>query len=140
MKTSTHYQKIMFSSGYKTVHGTSLRYLSWITWTSFEVRRSNTEIPSKSIQLTEYLISQLEKIQNQHNSNLSLLMSAASKEALNKLLFQCHLIEHFHHLSPPDKGARAEILEVYLTQKLGCGVDFDIMDMVTETEGYLQTI
>lgn len=92
---------------------------------------------SKSIQLTEYLISQLEKIQNQHNSNLSLLMSAASKEALNKLLFQCHLIEHFHHLSPPDKGARAEILEVYLTQKLGCGVDFDIMDMVTETEGYL---
>ncbi|ODV82077.1 AAA-domain-containing protein [Suhomyces tanzawaensis NRRL Y-17324] len=92
---------------------------------------------SKSNQLTEFLISQLEKIQSQQNSNLSLLMSSTSKEALNKLLFQSHLIENFHHLSPPSKTARGELLEEYLVKKLGCKIDFDIMDMASESEGYL---
>lgn len=92
---------------------------------------------SKSNQLTEYLISNLEKIHNQHNSNLSILLSASSKEAINKLLMQCHLIENFHHLSPPDKALRLDILDNYIVNKLGCKIDFDLMDLVTETEGYL---
>jgi peroxin-1 len=92
---------------------------------------------TKSNQLAEYLISQLAKIHSQHNSSLNVLFSANSKEALNKLLFQCHVIENFHYLSPPDKSTRAEILETYITQKLNSEIDFDIMDMVSETEGYL---
>ncbi|KAK6458461.1 AAA ATPase, peroxisomal biogenesis [Scheffersomyces xylosifermentans] len=92
---------------------------------------------SKSNQLTEYLISNLEKIHSQHNSNLSILLSASSKEAINKLLLQCHLIENFHHLSPPDKALRYDILNNYIVNTLGCKVSFDLMDLVTETEGYL---
>lgn len=90
-----------------------------------------------SNQLTEFLISKLQKVYSQHNSNLSLLISATSKEALNKLLFQCHLLEHFQHLTPPDKKTRLDILNDYMTNKLGCIINFDIMDMVSETEGYL---
>lgn len=92
---------------------------------------------TKSNQLAEFLISQLAKIHSQHNSSLSILISANSKESLNKLLFQCHLIENFKHLSPPDKSARAEILETYIVKNLNCKIGFDIMDMVSETEGYL---
>jgi peroxin-1 len=90
-----------------------------------------------SNQLTEFLITRLQKIYSQHNSNLSILISATSKEALNKLLFQCHLLEHFHHLSPPDKNTRLDIINGYITDKLGCNIQFDVMDMVSETEGYL---
>lgn len=92
---------------------------------------------SKLIQLAECLVSQLEKIQGQRNLNVSVLVLAQAKELLNKLLFQAHVLEHFKQLSPPDKHMRADILESYLTTQLKCGVDFDIMDMVTETEGYL---
>ncbi|CAH2350415.1 peroxisomal ATPase Pex1p [[Candida] railenensis] len=92
---------------------------------------------TQSNQLTEFLISQLQKIHNQRNSNLSVLMSSTSKEALNKLLSQSHLIEHFYHLSAPDKGTRNQILQSYLVENLNCDLKFDIMDVVTETEGYL---
>lgn len=92
---------------------------------------------SKSNQLSEYLVLQLEKIRNQRNSNVSVLLSSTSKELLNKLLSQCHLIEDFVHLRAPDKKARLELLEGYITGQLGCKVGFDLMDMVTETEGYL---
>lgn len=92
---------------------------------------------TKSNQLAEFLISQLAKIHSQHNSSLSVLISATSKEALNKLLFQCHLIENFKHLSPPDKNTRSEILQTYIADTLNCKINFDIMDMVSETEGYL---
>ncbi|CAN3366716.1 peroxisomal ATPase Pex1p [Diutina catenulata] len=92
---------------------------------------------SKSVQLTEFLVGQVERIHAQRNSNLCVLASAQSKESLNKLLFQSHLVENFEHLAAPDKQMRAEILGRYLAEHLRCGVDFDIMDMVTETEGYL---
>lgn len=92
---------------------------------------------SKLIQLTEYFISQLEKIQSQRHLNILVLALASSKELLNKLLSQAHVLENFHHLSPPDKHMRADILNVYLNKTLGCKIKFDIMDMVTETEGYL---
>lgn len=92
---------------------------------------------SKSNQLTEFLVTQLEKVHNQNHSNVSVLLSSNSKESLNKLLTQCHLIENFNHLSAPDKMARLELLEKYLTIQLDCDVKFDIMDMVAETEGYL---
>lgn len=92
---------------------------------------------TQSNQLAEFLISQIQKIHSQRESNLSILLSASSKESLNKLLFQSHLLEHFHHLSAPIKSTRLELLNYYLVEKLGCLVDFDIMDIVSETEGYL---
>ncbi|KAK6201608.1 AAA ATPase, peroxisomal biogenesis [Scheffersomyces amazonensis] len=92
---------------------------------------------TKSNQLTEFLISNLEKIQSQPNSNLSILISSTSKESLNKLLFQSHLIENFNHLTPPDKQLRFQILQDYIVNKLNCKLKFDLMDLVSETEGYL---
>ncbi|KAK8439853.1 hypothetical protein B9J08_04346 [Candidozyma auris] len=90
-----------------------------------------------SNQLSEFLVSQFQKVHAQNNSNLSLIVSGVSKESFNKLLGSMHLIESYHHLSPPQKAARATILEEYLVKKLGCNVEFDIMDIVSETEGYL---
>lgn len=92
---------------------------------------------SQSRNLTEYLIAQVQKIHNQLNSNFSIIGSASSKESLNGFLFSSHLFEHTHHLQPPDKSARLELLNSYFTHNLGCKIDFDIMDMVAETEGYL---
>lgn len=91
----------------------------------------------KLVQLTEFLVGQVERIHAQRNLNLCVLALAQLKELLNKLLFQSHLVENFEHLAAPDKQMRAEILGRYLAEHLRCGVDFDIMDMVTETEGYL---
>ncbi|CAK9442162.1 uncharacterized protein LODBEIA_P59050 [Lodderomyces beijingensis] len=92
---------------------------------------------SKSNQATEYLISQLTKLHNQNNSNVSLLCSAVSKESVNKLLLGSHLIENYHHISAPDKSLRFKILERNLTTNLQCKLDVDLMDLVSETEGYL---
>lgn len=90
-----------------------------------------------SAQLSEVLISQLQRVQAQNNSNLSLLLSSTSKESLNKLLLQCHLVDDFVHLSAPDKTIRLQIIETYLGNKLNCEIKFDVMDAVSETEGYL---
>lgn len=92
---------------------------------------------TNSKQLTEFFISQLLRIQSQNNSNVSIIVSGISKESFNAFLFQSHLVENFHHLRAPDKGTRAEILNTYIQKSLGCTIDFDIMDMVSETEGYL---
>lgn len=92
---------------------------------------------SLSNQVTEVFISLLQKVSTQKNTNLSLLVSGTSKEAFNKLLAQSHLIDHYYHLSAPDKATRLLILEEYLVNKLGCSVQFDLMDIVLETEGYL---
>ena len=92
---------------------------------------------TKSNQLTEFFIANLTKIHHQLNSNLSILLSANSKDNINKLLLGSHLIENFHHLTPPDKSLRFEILEKYLINKLGLIIKVDLMDLVSETEGYL---
>ncbi|KAG7664567.1 PEX1 [[Candida] subhashii] len=91
---------------------------------------------SKSNQLTEFLISSLAKIHNQQNSNLSILISATSKESLNKLLSGSHVLENYIHLSPPNKPMRHDILTNYITARCP-HLDIDIMDLVAETEGYL---
>lgn len=101
---------------------------------SAEVEQGDSTL---SNQLSEFLITQIQKIHSQNNTNLSLIVSGISKEAFNKLLGMMHLIESYHHLSPPQKNARATILEDYLIKKLGCKVNFDLMDIVSETEGYL---
>lgn len=90
-----------------------------------------------SNQVAEYLILQLQKIHEQKNSDISLLCSAASRESLNNLVSQSHLIEKFIHLKAPDKAARLEFLTTYIGHTLKCKVSFDIMDIVSETEGYL---
>ncbi|KAG7192618.1 Peroxisome biosynthesis protein pex1 [Scheffersomyces spartinae] len=90
-----------------------------------------------SVQLSEFLISQIQRVQAQNHSNLSLLLSSTSKESLNKLLLQCHLVDDFLHLSAPDKNIRLQIIETYLGTKLNCEIKFDVMDAVSETEGYL---
>ncbi|KAI5970784.1 PEX1 [Candida margitis] len=92
---------------------------------------------SKSNQTTEYFISQLSKLHNQANSNVSVLYSSTSKESLNKLLLGSHLIENYHHVTAPDKTLRFQIIEKYLTEDLKCKLDVDLMDLVSETEGYL---
>lgn len=101
---------------------------------SAEVEQGDSTL---SNQLSEFLITQIQRIHSQNNTNLSLIVSGISKEAFNKLLGMMHLIESYHHLSPPQKAARATILEEYLIKKLGCKVKFDVMDIVSETEGYL---
>lgn len=92
---------------------------------------------TNSKQLTEYLLLHLQRIHGQLHSNLSIIVSATSKESLNKLLFLSHLIENYVHLKAPDKSTRTVILTRYINEKLGCHIDFDIMDIVSETEGYL---
>ncbi|KAG5417957.1 PEX1 [Candida metapsilosis] len=92
---------------------------------------------TKSNQTTEYFISQLSKLHNQPNSNISILCSSTSKESLNKLLLGSHLIENYHHITAPDKPLRFQIIEKYLTEDLKCKLDVDLMDLVSETEGYL---
>lgn len=92
---------------------------------------------TNSKQLTEYLLLHLQSVHTQSHSNLSIIASSTSKEALNKLIFQSHLIENYVHLKAPDKTIRNTILSKYITEKLGCKIDFDIMDIVSETEGYL---
>ncbi|KAI5956028.1 PEX1 [Candida theae] len=92
---------------------------------------------TKSNQTTEYFISQLTKLHNQPNSNISILCSSTSKESLNKLLLGSHLIENYHHVTAPDKPLRFQIIEKYLTEDLKCKLDVDLMDLVSETEGYL---
>lgn len=90
-----------------------------------------------SKQLTEFFISQLQKIHSQTNSDVSLLISGVSKESFNGYLFQSHLVENFHHLSVPDKSTRAGILQDYIETTLRCELKMDVMDIVSETEGYL---
>lgn len=90
-----------------------------------------------SNQLSEFLISHIQKIHSQNNTNVTLIVTGISKEAFNKLLGTLHLVELYHHLSPPLKTTRATILEEYLIKNLGCKVNFDLMDVVSETEGYL---
>ncbi|KAI5960775.1 PEX1 [Candida pseudojiufengensis] len=92
---------------------------------------------TKSNQTTEFFISQLGKLHNQQNSNISILLSASSKESINKLLLGSHLIENFYHINAPDKSLRFKILEKQLTNKLQCKLQVDLMDLVSETEGYL---
>ncbi|CAH6719867.1 peroxisomal ATPase Pex1p [[Candida] jaroonii] len=92
---------------------------------------------TQSKNLTEFFISQVNKIHLQLNSNFSILASSASKESLNGYLFQSHIFETTYHLQTPDKFTRSKLLTHYFENNLGCKIDFDIMDMVAETEGYL---
>lgn len=88
-------------------------------------------------QLTEYLVLHLARIHLQRSSNVSVVMSAAAKEAISKLLTQAHVIGRFEHLAAPDKPTRTQIIEQYLVAGLGCRVEFDLLDIVSESEGYL---
>lgn len=88
-------------------------------------------------QITEIFVAQHSKIVSQSDKKVSLLISGASKEAFNKNLLLAHVFDHYIHLRAPDKKARASILELYTLQNLGCKLDFDVMDAVQETEGYL---
>lgn len=101
---------------------------------SAEVEHGDSSV---SNQLTEFLSSLLQKINSQKNTNISLLVSGQSKETFNKGLTASHLIEEFVHLKPPGKAARFEILEQFLLKRLGCTLQFDLMDIVLETEGFL---
>lgn len=92
---------------------------------------------SNSKNLTEYIVSQVQKIHSQMNSNFSIIGSSTAKESLNGFLFLSHLFETSHHLSAPDKSTRAKLLDHYFNNSLDCNIGFDIMDMVAETEGYL---
>lgn len=92
---------------------------------------------SQSNQLTELLVSLMLKTASQKTTNVSLLVSGASKESFNKHLALSHLIDQFHQLSAPNKATRRLILEEYLVKRLGCVLNFDIMDIVLDTEGYL---
>lgn len=92
---------------------------------------------SKSNQITEYLVSQMSKLHQQKNSNVSILCSAVAKESVNKLLLGSHLIESYFHVTAPDKHMRFAILEKQLVDHFHCKIDMDLMDLVSETEGYL---
>lgn len=92
---------------------------------------------SLSNQLTEFIHSQMLKVSSQRTTNVLLLVSGLSRESFNKGLSVSHLIEDYIHIGPPEKLARAEIIEQYLVNHLSCSLKFDIMDMVLETEGFL---
>ncbi|CUM64204.1 uncharacterized protein PRCAT00001798001 [Priceomyces carsonii] len=92
---------------------------------------------SNTLQMSEFFVAQIQKISNQQNSNVSILVSSESKESLNKLLFQSHVIENIFHLRAPDKNMRSKIILSFLTDRLKMTINFDILDLVSETEGYL---
>lgn len=92
---------------------------------------------SLSNQLTEFINSHIQRVNSQKKTSISLLVSGISKESFNKGLSLSHLIEEYIQLGPPQKLARSEILSEYLVKHLGCSVEFDFMDIVLETEGYL---
>ncbi|RLV92467.1 Peroxisome biosynthesis protein PAS1 [Spathaspora sp. JA1] len=90
---------------------------------------------SKSNQITEFLVTTLTtKI-----TQVSVLVSCQSQESINKLLGSSHLIENYIHLSPPNKQLRFDLLQHYLTTTTPISIptNLDLMDVVSETEGYL---
>lgn len=90
-----------------------------------------------SNQITELFISQQRKIAAQAITKVSILVTGASKESFNKQLLQSHLFDLYVHLRAPDKKTRATILEKYTAEHLNSTFEFDVMDVVQETEGYL---
>lgn len=92
---------------------------------------------STSSQLAELLCSILFKVRRQANTNVSLLVSGRSKESFNSMLTSSHLIERFVDLMPPGKDSRQEMLEHMLLERFQCSLEFDLMDIVLETEGFL---
>ncbi|GEQ72714.1 hypothetical protein JCM33374_g6401 [Metschnikowia sp. JCM 33374] len=92
---------------------------------------------STSNQLTDFFISLLRNIYSQNNTNVSIIVSGTSKDSFNKSFEHSHLIEKYCHMNAPDKATRTTILGNYLSDKLDCSLSFDLMDIVSETEGYL---
>lgn len=92
---------------------------------------------STSSQLAEFLCSIFLKVRRQANTNVSVLISGRSKEGFNSILTSSHLIEKYVDLMPPDKDARQEMLEHMLLKRFQCNLEFDLMDIVLETEGFL---
>lgn len=90
-----------------------------------------------SNQVAEFLVTKMQKVFSQNNSNLFLLATSITKEALNKHLFQSHLIEDSRQLGSSDRTMRSKLIEFYLMAYANCVLNFDIMDLVSETEGYL---
>lgn len=90
-----------------------------------------------SNQVAEFLVTKMQKVCSQNNSNLFLLATSISKETLNKHLFQSHLIEDSRQLGSPDRTMRSKLIEFYLMTYANCVLNFDVMDLVSETEGYL---
>mgnify|MGYP001173995629 FL=1 len=92
---------------------------------------------SKPNQLTEFFVKTISNACFQKGTSISALVSGTSKESFNKLIAQSHVFEKHFNLSAPDKSQRATILNAYLSDYLGQSLTFDVMDVVSETEGYM---
>lgn len=68
---------------------------------------------------------------------VTLLATAQAKEALHSSLTTSHVFEELIHLRSPDKAVREAVLaEVMSALEITGNDEFDILDVVGETEGY----
>lgn len=90
---------------------------------------------TRSEQLSEIL--QTVARRTMKNRKITLFASAQSKEALESSLLSSHLFDELIHVRSPDKQMRETVLLEAMTS-LGLSMDktFDILDVVSDTEGY----
>lgn len=88
---------------------------------------------SKSSQLSEIFKQLSQQIMN--SRPVSVLASTQSKEAMNGLLISGHVFDNSFHIKSPDKDVRELILKEAVAS-LGTGVEFDLIEVAGQTEGY----
>lgn len=90
---------------------------------------------SRTVQLAEIFRALAQEITA--SRAVSVLASAQAKEALHSSLMSSHVFEELVHLRSPDKAVREAVLtEVMRALELEGTREFDILDVVGETEGY----
>lgn len=91
-----------------------------------------------SDRISEYFISKYQcAIKTQ--DNISILLTGKSKDSINQLIFQKHLVEDEVNLMAPTKDQRGYLLEHIIKTKFPAYCPHDlsfIADVVHETEGY----
>lgn len=91
---------------------------------------------SKATHSAEILVAHLERVRRQSGINVLLLTTSTSRESLSSVLHQCHVLDDIEHLRTPDKQAREQMLSEFMCKRSKCRLDFDVGDLVSESEGY----
>ncbi|PRT53993.1 Peroxisome biosynthesis protein PAS1 [Wickerhamiella sorbophila] len=90
---------------------------------------------SRTVQLAEIFNGLAHEILS--SRPVTLLATAQAKEALHSSLTSSHVFEELIHLRSPDKTVREAVLtEVMAALEITGNDEFDILDVVGETEGY----
>ncbi|ODQ44269.1 hypothetical protein PICMEDRAFT_25166, partial [Pichia membranifaciens NRRL Y-2026] len=94
---------------------------------------------SISLQLSEILISKAEKYCERNN--ITFLVTSVSRNSINKIIFQKHLVDEEIGLGAPNKTQLSEILEKMTSKRFPEYMDGTMLnyvsDIASELEGYL---